>query len=773
MSLKNSPAPQVHCCIPIEFIQPWEHDDAIRKVAELKLGDCIIMQNTCHIGASDEARADWKKRYPFMAAKVDATPRFHERPVHGMAALVDFPLDHWIAQLNLCRELGLKVVSFLPSVHSLPHADAIRLVEAGRGVVMSDIIMSENLSILGSTLSIERLKKFDATPVGDHVTQHFLKPDGTPRPSIFDNPDALDFAIVQEWFLNRFRALATSARTRFDGPLSGIESSTQIRLSMLAGVDLPILELVPHEPLRGIAGVRGAARAYGKDAWGVHAAMGYFRPPADHLLPKRLKIAYYLFFAAGASIFTECNMPLCNTGSCSGFFSIQASPPIRKGESERLEFDHPIPQAAREFLAHFYKFSQFHTRPSAHPRVRMGYVAGHLDTGFERNWMVDLPGFWVPDAAKTGHHIDNAFDSEPWYTPPRKYYWQADPGKTLTYGTPPCGQVDLVPIEAQADVLSSYGALAMLGWNTMTPEHYQSLIAYVKQGGILFLSLPHLSTRTRTDRAQTFIHSGDLSALCGVTVTGPGQAIEEVLFANDCSDTRLNLPQGSLYLENATLGALTLQGAKPLAVSRDKASPNLPVLLEHRLGKGTVLLLNTWDYPGDRLDAFITDILRSLAESQQQDIAIRSRDVYYSLFDGSFPSGQSYSTVYLVNHNIYGQTAFPSLVMDHKHETPIRVPGHEMRIAWLIDGTLVSPTDPYVKITNAVKTPASLALTLESLPVAASGKPTQRTLQLAQPQGWISSVTINDTAVPIQATPDNELTITFPLTGHDTLVIAS
>jgi hypothetical protein len=771
--MSSSKLPPVINCIPIEFVQPWDHDAAIRQVAQYKLGNCIQQQNTAHVGASDAARDEWKKRYPHLSAKIDATPRFHERPARGMAFIADQPLEHWIAQLELCKSLGLHVLSFLPPIQSLPDHEAKRLAQAGKGVALSAMIMGENLSILQHTLPIERLKKLAATPAADQAfTPPVQLPDGQYPPSIFDDVETLDFASVQAWFVGRFKALGERVRQNYDGPLSSIEASSQIRLCMLAGVDIPLLELVPHEPLRGIAGVRGAARAYGKTTWGVHTAMGYFRPPADHLLPRRLAIAYRLFFAAGCSIFSECNMPLRVTGSCSGFFTIQATPPIRKGESELLDFEHPIPAAARDFLIDFHRFTKFHMRPAAHPRVKMGYITGHLDSGHERLWMADLPGFWAPDAAKTADHIDHAFDSEPWYTPPRMYYWQADPAKPLHHGTPPCGQVDLVPIEAQPAVLATYGALAMLGWNTMTPGHYQALVDYVKQGGILFLSLPHLSIRTRTDRPQTFVNDGDLSALCGVKVVGQGEAIEEVLLTTDSSDGRVDLPQGTLYLEPCTLGKLTLAGAQALAVSRDKAKPGLPVLLEHRVGKGTVFLLNTWEYPGERLKAFMTDVLRTLADSQQQEIAVRSRDVYYSLFDGTFPSGQAYSTVYLVNHNVYGQSVFPSLILNHKHETPIRVPGYDMRIAWLIEGILISPSDPYVKITDAVKSGTSLSVTLESLlPTPSAGSLPSRTLQLAHPQGWVNSVTLNKVPVAVQATPDNELLISITLTGFDMLEI--
>jgi len=61
----------------------------------------------------------------------------------------------------------------------------------------------------------------------------------------------------------------------------------------------------------------GFARAYGKDLWGVHTAMGYYRAPTDGWTPERLRIAYDLFFIGGASIFSEPNIAFRNWGSCS------------------------------------------------------------------------------------------------------------------------------------------------------------------------------------------------------------------------------------------------------------------------------------------------------------------------------------------------------------------------------------------------------------------------------------------------------------------------
>ena len=69
------------------------------------------------------------------------------------------------------------------------------------------------------------------------------------------------------------------------------------------------------------------------------------------------------------------------------------------------------------------------------------------------------PGVYVgrgEGAAVAHNYMLRGFDAEHWYVPPRKYYWQADPAKPLRHGTPPCGQLDIVPLEAPLEVLQSY-----------------------------------------------------------------------------------------------------------------------------------------------------------------------------------------------------------------------------------------------------------------------------------------------------------------------------
>src|SRR5690606_36505093 len=110
----------------------------------------------------------------------------------------------------------------------------------------------------------DRLRELDRKPVASFAETYHLKASSEGTPSIFDDVESLTFASVRDWWVERFARCARSLRQSWDGTLVSYESSTQMRLSLAAGTDLPVFELVPSEPVRGLASVRGAAKGYGK-----------------------------------------------------------------------------------------------------------------------------------------------------------------------------------------------------------------------------------------------------------------------------------------------------------------------------------------------------------------------------------------------------------------------------------------------------------------------------------------------------------------------------
>jgi hypothetical protein len=763
MSERESPHP-IYCGIGLEFLQPWDHLPGMRKIKELGLGNAVASIPVFHVGNSAEDRRQWKELYPSLAEFVDAVPPFLERPQYGMAVLPPMPLEFWLEELRLARELGLTYIYYPhldPAV--LSEEERKRVQEAAGGNILSYFIMGEATSMLGTARPYEQLKAL-SRPLA------LLLPgavDDTPPAQLPPTVEEVNLQQLHDWYLRPYRRIAANARTLGVPYLTAIEATDQLRLAMEAGADCPILELTPAEPLSGLASTRGAAKAYRSPWWGVSTVLSYYQAPSNRWTPERLAIGYYTFFAGGASMLLEMNMALACWGLCSAFFTQQGSPPMRLGDAECREFDDPICARAREILTEFYRFSQFHQRPASGPRVKLGVVMGHLD-GYlgekqEYVWCVEDPAFAAGPAEATWRHFPRLFESEEWYIPPCKYYWQADPAKFRWHGTPPCGQVDIVPVEAPPDVLQSYGCLVFLGWNTMTPEQYAKLTAYVKNGGRLLMCLPHLSTQLRRDLPLELINDGDLTELFGVKVLGSGPVAEDVQIYAQSDHAPYELPVNTLYLEEAPLAKIELHGARVLAHPRELDDP---VLVEHRIGEGFAWLLCTAEYPGARLDAFITDLLRTIAEGEQDGIALEGEMVDYAIYDGATREGQVLSTVYLVNKSIYGQVHTPRLHACGER-IPLRVPGYDMRIAWVTDDLLISPFDKFVKVTDLRRTAEGFQIDLSA------AVPGEYRLQLARRDGLRGGVMLNGEPVTVEEDRDGALIVTCRLGATNLLVIVT
>ena len=738
------------CGIGLEFLQPWDHLPGMRTIKELGLGNAVASIPVFHVGNSEEDRRQWKEAFPALAEFVDAVPRFPERPQYGMAVFPSMmPLAFWLEELRLARELGLTYLYY-------PHLDPTTLTaeereqvrEAAGGNVLTYVIMGEATSMLGSARPYAQLTAL-SRPLAPLLPGAV---DDAPPVELPASVGEVNLQQLHDWFLRPYRRVAANARTLGVPYLTCIEATAQLRLAMEAGADCPILELTPAEPLSGLASARGAAKAYQAPWWGVTTVLGYYQAPSNRWTPERLAIGYYTFFAGGASLLLEMNMALACWGLCSAFFTQQGSPSMRLDDAECREFDDPICARAREFLADFYRFTQFHPRPAVGPRVSLGIVIGHLDgyVGREQDyvWCVEDPAFAAGPAEASWRHFPRLFESEEWYTPPRKYYWQADPTKPRWFGTPPCGQVDIVPAEAPPEVLHGYGCLAFLGWNTMTSEQYAKLTDYVRNGGRLLMCIPHLSTQVRRDTPLELINGGDLTELFGVKVLGAGPDAEDVQIVEPSAHAPYVLPLNALYLEEAPLAKVELHGARVLARPRELSNP---VLVEHRLGEGVAWLLCTREYPGTRLDAFITDLLRTIAEGEQGDIALEGEKVDYAVYDGETSEGQPLSTVYLVNKSIYGQAHIPRL---HVCEAriPLRVEGYGLRIAWVCGAVLVSPYDKFVKVTDIRRMPAGYEIEL------AAAEPGAYRLQLAVRDRMPEMVMLNGQVVRLEMNEDGQPT---------------
>jgi hypothetical protein len=751
----------------LEFVQPWDYLKRIRQVVELELGNHIGFSATFHIGSSDEERAKWKSLYPDWAAQIDAIPQALNLPLMGSpCVLTPIPEDLLMEQTRLCVELGLRFECPAYITHGYTAAGATEFTIFNSS--LGDRLQRQVQRIGGKNLVHSCVLGENTSALGHGRPYSYWQPQGM-------DPESMNLQSMHDWFLNKDREKVQAA-LRPGLPLTtNVEASTQFRLAMELGVQIPILEFVPSDPVTSVPAARGAANACNAPYWGVVLAMGWFRAPLDDTFAARLRIAYNYFYVAGSSYFDNINCPWHAYSAPAGFFTEKSRPAIRDGEPEFRDFDDPLCVETREVMRDFYRFTSFQRRPSGNPRVAIGFVLGHLDACTSSKhqthvWGVGEHGWEIGDAEKSWELFKAVHDAEPWYTPPEMYYWQKDPVRFPRHGTPPFGQVDMVPVEAPLSVLKSYKCLVFLGWNTMTPEVYDKLKEYVRGGGRLLMSLPHLSTQIHRRPELELINEGDLSDLFGVRVKGKGEEAEHVRFAPSLPQGPYTFPNGTTYLEGVSLADVELAGAEVVATSVDLSGPNgvsdagpgEPLLVQHRLGEGMAYLLTTWTYPGPHVPAFLTDVLRTIINAEQGDIALEGQLVSYAVYDDKGAS-EPLAITYIANMSFYDQPQIPTLIV-RGQRVPLWVDAYGMRVAWIGPRLLVSPRDSMVRVDD-------MKTRRDACEVNLTAKPGQHAIQLEGLATRIAEVRLDDRPLRLRRREDGALCVSVRLKGEHKLLI--
>ncbi|MBI4582708.1 MAG: hypothetical protein HY717_01550 [Planctomycetes bacterium] len=668
----------IYTGVSLEFVQLWDHLERIRQVKELGLGNLVVLAATFHVGSTEEEKLRWKKLYPALAEQIDQVPKSKILKEVGSPAILPIPKEALIEEVRACREYQLYfgAATYLMNCKGEECASLIaKLAEEGGKYFLTYSVLGEHTSILNAG-----------------------RPSSIWKAEEGIDPGKMNLQTFHDWFVSRDRKAVLEVKKAGAPFTDNVEATAQFRLALAAGVDIPVLELVPYEPLGGLAAVRGAAKAYGSPFWGVCFAFGWYRPPVDLSVPNRARIAYNLFYAGGARLFYDLNYYFHVYSLGAGWFSDTTRPPARMGEKEYKGFDDPICVAGRKVLQDHYTFVQFHDRPKGGPRVKLGFALGHLDayTGWINQSHVSgvrEPDWEAGDAEKTWQYFHRLYDVEPWYAPPLKNYWQSDPLQTLKYGTPPCGQVDIVPVEAPLETLQSYSCLVFLGWNTMTEDLYEKLKHYVQAGGRLLMSLPQLSRQVERKADLQLLRGGDYRDLFGARIVGAGERSASVRFVQASAFRPYQLPLGAAYQEGIRLAKIDLGRATVLAATPEGS----PVLLENLEGKGFAYLLTTWEYPGLHLPSFMTDLLRTISNGEQDEIAVEGEAVFYAVYGKGGEATEDLSIVYLVNRSYYGLPQYARVAVKG-NSVPVQVGGYDMRIVWKGGDLVISPFDKFVKV---------------------------------------------------------------------------
>ncbi|MCK4501725.1 MAG: hypothetical protein KAU22_01735, partial [Desulfuromonadales bacterium] len=299
------------------------------------------------------------------------------------------------------------------------------------------------------------------------------------NPYVFDNMEE-----GRQNFVNNI-AKGKGASVRHTGP------TTLFRYFLQAGYEWVGAELMYGPEEVTMSALRGANRAYGKRDYGTHLATQWSSVPFDvseH--STRLFLSLAISYIHGAShINTEDALWSTEWG-----------------------IDRYSETGQEHILQHrnIFRFIQTHERRGklvAPVAILQGrndawkcFLRGNVWSGMGDQWKfgpaeesMDLINVFYP-----GSKLDAIYKfpcpNEPvgWYT------------------STPYGPIDLTPIEAGSEVLDSYKAVALLGWNTYKKEDFEKLLNYTKNGGKLLLTHAHINTELKHDKPVTLPDDDDV-----------------------------------------------------------------------------------------------------------------------------------------------------------------------------------------------------------------------------------------------------------------------
>ncbi len=412
------------------------------------------------------------------------------------------------------------------------------------------------------------------------------------------------------------------------GNVTATSSNFHLDYEMAAGADIPMTEDFAFKHLNLSSALsRGLYRQYNLPIWGTHLAHEHYSwiPYAsEHKFPLLRASMYHKYMAGSKVILNESggwyleaqlveDSPLFETTRVLPGRHNQRDPYLgapfvedARRTFDKINYHSPEAKAYRKEVSDFYDFVKANGTPSGQPETTIAVIKGNLDLGG--------PGY-VGNAAIAG--MFSVADKNPlWYSGQPERGWDIilkvfyplpqvlAPWQNLFLSGTPYGQIDVTSFandNIDADFLSAnYKALLFSGWNTCSEKQYTELCKYVKQGGILFVSLPHLSTnvtRNYTDfGVEELVHGGDFSELCGVKVKGKGQRFYWATAPDKKGELGFKFPR-RFGVMCTCMGDVEITDPEIETLAVDDEDMN-PVLLRHRLGKGEVYFLNTWAYPG-------------------------------------------------------------------------------------------------------------------------------------------------------------------------------
>ncbi|HWR53182.1 MAG TPA: hypothetical protein VN428_18895 [Bryobacteraceae bacterium] len=429
-------------------------------------------------------------------------------------------------------------------------------------------------------------------------------------------------------FIRRVREHVDQRHATGWGNVMATSINFYIDYEIVAGADIPLVEDFAFSHLNIASSLsRGLYRQFDLPIWGSHLAHEHYSwiPYSSEHKFDLLKAAMYQKYMAGSKIvinesgnwFLQAQLctdspmfetPRLELGSINKTDPYVVAPHVKEAQKtfHKVDYHSPVARRYRKVISDFYDFVKANGTPEGQPETTIAIAKGNYDlSGHEHSpnsaiagafMLADQNPAWFEGAPERGWNIvKDVFYPRPPVLAPHV--------NRFLSGTP-YGMVDIVTFaedRISADFLSAnYKALLFAGWNTASVHQYELLTQYVRSGGTLFISIPHLSTNiTRNYTSYTvdeLVNQGDFSELCGVKVKGRGRRYYWATAPDKKGELGFVLPRrwGIMTTCMADI-EITDPQAEALVVDDEEM---YPVLLRRKCGKGTVYFLNSWAYPG-------------------------------------------------------------------------------------------------------------------------------------------------------------------------------
>jgi hypothetical protein len=467
-------------------------------------------------------------------------------------------------------------------------------------------------------------------------------------------PQAGDLEECRDWFVRDYIAQGARNYHRSYDLVLSTSGSALAAYELEGGVDVMVSELYAIGAANlayATAEMRGAARKWKPVYWGgwlAHEWQTVGIPfQAEEKFPLLRAGLYQQFLMGSSMIVLE-----------SGSQTTQAGFYTKESGKKNFSYSQDPPTRYRAEMKDFYRYVKAHPRTAGMPETRVAVALGHCDS------YVGIYIDWLPQWAQ----FETAKENPNWLYGAPERSWQV--AQSVLFPTPakavgdyrnawlagsPLGQVDIVQIDRATvpEDLHSYRAIAYAGWNSMNERIADTLRKYVEQGGRLLICLPHLSTRLdreyRDYGVADLFGKGDLSWLLPVKVTGRKAVAGKVGFVDKVFGVPADEATAQLTGEN--LAQITAgEGVKTLCSDAAGA----PVVVRCPAGAGEVVMLLTWEYPGNPAIAKLyAHLLNAFVASERGEVYITEKGEDKPRYDGAETSSISYAVypdrIYLLN----------------------------------------------------------------------------------------------------------------------------